>query len=63
MIKLAIYMLVFPLIVWSMDSININAIFKKQRIIQSRIIYLAIIFSLSYLVVNFIYDFIVVTKL
>lgn len=62
MIKLAIYLFVFPLITWSLDSININAIFKKNRPIQSRIIYVSIIFALSYLVVNFIYDFIVVTK-
>lgn len=62
MIKLACYLIVFPLIVWSLDSININGIFKKNRPVQARIIYVAIIFSLSYLVVNFIVDFIVVTK-
>lgn len=62
MIKFVIYLVVFPLIVWSMDSININQIFKKNKIIQARIIYMSLIFALSYLVVNFIYDFVVITS-
>lgn len=57
MSKIMLYVLVMPFIIWAMDSVNINQIFKKDRYYQARIIYLAIIFSLSYLVVNFLNDF------
>lgn len=59
MSKLLIYVFVIPFIVWGMDSVNINVIFKlsKNTNYQARIVYMAIIFSLSYLVSNFLYDF------
>lgn len=59
MSKLLIYIFVVPFIVWGMDSVNINVIFKlsKSTNYQARIVYMAIIFSLSYLVCNFLYDF------
>ena len=58
MAKLLLYVFIVPLIVISMDSVNINAIFKKgqSNYYQARLIYFFIIVSLSYLVVNFIYD-------
>jgi len=62
MSKIALYVLVMPFIIWAMDSVNINQIFKKDRYYQARIIYLAIIFGLSYLVVNFLNDFLGVIK-
>lgn len=59
MVKLILYILVIPIVVFSMDSVNINAIFKKGKTnyYQARIMYMIIIASLCYLVVNFIYDF------
>lgn len=62
MSKLILYILVMPFIIWAMDSININQIFKKNRYYQARIIYMALIFGLSYLVVNFLNDFVGVIK-
>lgn len=62
MSKLVLYILVMPFIIWAMDSININQIFKKNRYYQARIIYMALIFGLSYLVVNFLNDFVGVIK-
>ncbi len=62
MFKIILYIVIFPIITWSIDSININQIFKKNKIIQARIFYIALIFSISYLVVNFIYDFVVITN-
>ena len=62
MSKLILYVLVMPFIIWSFDSININQIFKKNRPYQARIIYMALIFGLSYLVVNFLNDFLGVIK-
>ena len=58
MAKLLLYVFIIPLVVISMDSININAIFKKgqSNYYHARGIYLFIIVSLSYLVVNFICD-------
>jgi uncharacterized membrane protein YwzB len=59
MVKFILYILVIPIVVWGMDSININEIFKKgqSNYYQARIIYMIIVAGLSYLVVNFINDF------
>lgn len=58
MAKLLLYIFVLPLVVISMDSVNINSIFKKgqSNYYQARLIYLFLIVSLSYLVVSFISD-------
>ena len=63
MSKLILYILVMPFIIWAMDGVNINQIFKKNRYYQARIIYMALIFGLSYLVVNFLNDFVGVIKI
>lgn len=59
MSKFILYILIIPIVVWSMDSVNINGIFKKKdsNYYQARVIYMMIVVSLSYLVVNFINDF------
>ena len=59
MVKLILYIIVVPLTVWAMDSVNINAIFKKGRsnYYQARVIYMLSVLAISYLVVNFINDF------
>ena len=59
MVKFILYLLIIPIVVWSMDSVNINGIFKKgeSNYYQARVIYMMIVVSLSYLVVNFINDF------
>ena len=31
MIKFILYLFVIPIVVWSMDSVNINGIFKKGQ--------------------------------
>ena len=58
MIKFILYLIVIPLVLFAMDGININTIFKKNKIYQARIFYILLIFGLSYLIVNFLYDFI-----
>ena len=64
MVKFILYILVIPIIVWSMDSININGMFKKGQsdYYQARVMYMIIVASLSYLVVNFVNDFLGVFK-
>ena len=57
MVKTIFYIIISVIMLWALDSVRLNEIFKKNRVIQSRVIYLFITLSLSYLVVNFIYDF------
>ena len=62
MLKLIMYVLVIPLVIFAMDSININGIFKKNKIYQARLFYILIVFGLSYLICNFLYDLVLESK-
>ena len=55
--KLFVYIFITLVVVWTMDGLNINFIFKKNRVAQARVFYLLVTLSLSYLVTNFVYDF------
>ena len=57
-IKLIVYLVVTIFVIIGLDSININSIFKKNRVFQARVIYLILITALVYLVTNFIFDFV-----
>ena len=57
MYNLLLYILVLIMVIWAMDGININHIFKTNKIFQARIFYIMIVFSITYLVTNFIIDF------
>ncbi len=63
MVKWSLYIIVLPFMVWLLDSVQLNALFKKNRVLQARFFYIVIVFILSYLLVNFIYDFIGVINL
>ena len=54
--KFFLYCAITFLVIWAMDSININGIFKKNRILQARIFYFLLGIALIYLVTNFIWD-------
>ena len=56
-IKALIYCVIVPIMIWVLDGIDINKIFKKNRNTQATLFYLVICISLSYLTVNFFYDF------
>ena len=58
MVKFAVYILSAIIVIWSMDAVNINAIFKKNKVIQARVFYLVLAFVLIYLFGSFLYDFI-----
>ena len=58
MLRFLLYIIILLLVIWAVDGININSIFKRNRIYQARVIYIIIIFALTYLTVNFMYDFI-----
>lgn len=62
MLKTILYIVITIISIWALDSININNLFKKNKYYQSRILYLFVSLSLSYLVVNFLYDFFLFSK-
>ena len=53
-VKLIVYLIVTVLVIIGLDAVNINSIFKKNRVFQARLFYLLLITSLVYLVTNFI---------
>ena len=55
-VKYFLYFIVTIIVIWSLDSININAILKKNKIWQARVFYFFLSISLIYLVTNCIYD-------
>lgn len=57
-VKFAVYILSAIIVVFSIDAVNINAIFKKNKVVQARVFYLVLIFVLTYLLGSFLYDFI-----
>lgn len=61
--KIFLYVLITILSLIGIESINVNNFFKKNRVFQARIFILFITFALSYLVTNFIYDFVHYSKI
>lgn len=57
MFNLLVYFLVLIIVIWTMDAININSIFKKNRELQAKVFYIIIVFSLTYLTSNFLISF------
>ena len=62
-VKFFIYCLITILVVWAMDSVNINGIFKKNKILQARIFYFLLGISMIYLITNFIFDIFTTVKI
>ena len=63
MIKAILYLILFPFTIWVMEGLELNKFFKQSRIVQARIMYLMLAISVSYLVVNFLYDFFINFKI
>lgn len=61
-IKFYLYFLIVPLVIWTLLSLNLEKYFKSGHINQIKCFYLLITFALSYLIVNFLYDFYLVSK-
>ena len=62
-VKFFIYVFVTILVIWSLDSININQIFKKNRVMQAKVFYFLLALALIQLVTTFIYDFYIASKI
>ena len=54
--KFFLYVFVTIIVIWALDSVNINQIFKKNKIVQARVFYFLLGLSMIYLVTNFLYD-------
>ena len=54
--KFFLYLLVGFIAAYAMESLNINGIFKKNRVVQARILYFMLFLSITYLTTNCIYD-------
>ena len=61
--KIIVYIIVSVGVIWSLESININGIFKKNRIYQARLFYFFLGLSMIYLVTNFIWDLFTAIKM
>ena len=61
--KYILYLVILLIVIYAIDAINLNGIFKKNRILQARILYFLTILALTYLVTNFIWDFFEVSKI
>ena len=62
-VKFFLYIIVTILVIWALDSVNINHIFKKNRVVQARVFYLLLAFALIQLITSFIYDFYLASKI
>ena len=62
MIRLILYLIVIPLCIYAFDSVNLNGIFKKNKMYQARIFYILMVFGLSSLITSFLYDFLYALK-
>lgn len=57
--KFFLYFFITIIVIWTMDSVNINQIFKKNaNPLQAKILYFMIGLSIIYLVTNLILDLI-----
>lgn len=57
MYKFLIYLIMLVIVIWSMEGLNINSIFKKNHIYQARIFYILIVLSITYMSSSFIIEF------
>ena len=62
-VKFFLYVVVTILVIWALDGVNINHIFKKNRVVQARVFYLLLAFALVQLITSFIYDFYLASKI
>lgn len=62
-VKFFVYLFVAILVIWAMDAVNINAIFKKNKITQARVFYFLLGLAMIYLITNFIMDFFEYSKI
>jgi len=60
--KFFLYILVGIIVIWSLDSIQINKIFKKNHVLQARVFYFLLAIALIELVTSFFYELYISAK-
>lgn len=60
--KFFLYIFSTMIVIYSMDSININSIFKKNKIMQARIFYFILALCMIELLTSFLYNLFEATK-
>ncbi len=58
MLKFLVYILSAIIVIFAIDSVNMSVIFKKNKVVQARVFYIIIVLILTYLLANFLYDFV-----
>lgn len=61
-IKTILYICTTPIVIWMLEGLNIEKIFKKNKYNQIITFYLLSSLAVSYLIVNFLYDFFLNSK-
>lgn len=61
-VKFFIYIFSSIIVIWSIDSININSIFKKNKNVQANVFYFVLALCLIELLTSFIYNLFEATK-
>ena len=54
--RLLLYIFSFIVVVWSIESVNISTIFKKNRIAQAKVFYFVLALCLTELLTDFLYN-------
>ena len=54
--RLILYIFSSIIVIWSIDSVNITAIFKKNRIAQAKVFYFVLALCLIELLTDFLYN-------
>lgn len=63
MLKPALYIICSFIAAFAISGINFNGLFKKDKVLESRIFVIVISLSLGYLLTNFVMDFINLTSI
>lgn len=61
-IKAILYIITVPCSLYALQSLNYDKFLKPNKIVQARILVLLLSIGVSYLAVNFLYDFFINTK-
>ncbi len=63
MLKPALYIICSFIAAFAISGINFNGLFKKDKVLESRVFVIVISLSLGYLLTNFLMDFINLTSI
>ena len=63
MLKPALYIICSFIAAFAISGINFNGLFKKNKVLESRVFVIIISLSLGYILANFIFDFINITSI